>query len=498
MSIIATTDFLWLPVIMHFLAVTWQTCAVEVNGAGASFPFDVYSAWIPAYKAHRRQFRHVEMKYESIGSGGGKARIKGTTGPPVAYAGSDSLLNEEEYRAHPDLQMMPSMAGAIVMAYNIPGINKLHLSMTHIAAIYNGTIRHWNHTVLLELNPFLAQLGQEIRVAARRDKSGTTELFTAALSAADENWRNSYGTFSHGLRADDTPYQWESSVVTLYGETNRGVSGMVMSTRYSIGYLVLSDAVTTKLNYATLLNAAGNLVNATVESVQSTMDDFATSFTPRITRSLGNPQGSRSYPISGYTYLILRMTSMTDCLQATELVRYIEWFYTSRIARADCENQYMVPLSVAVYQTVLDEVVRRVTCRGQNVHSLVMDDRHREQLSLETWRTPVYIACPVIAVLVIILILYLVRDQIRTNRALLRDEWRILPKDVLFASSSADGSNPGSHTSIAKSRSKVHPSMSSVDTTLSSLTAGKAMEGRRVGRYRTHRVLLTELPILTG
>ncbi|XP_076449130.1 uncharacterized protein LOC143285617 [Babylonia areolata] len=494
------TEMLWLPVV-HFISVTWEACAaVEVNGAGASFPVDVYSAWIPAYKAHRRPFRQVEMKYDSVGSGDGKARIKGVKGPPVTYAGSDSLLKEEEYQAYPDLQMLPSMAGAVVMAFNIPGLRELRLSMEHIAAIYNGTVRRWNHPALLGLNPLLTPLDQEIRVAARRDKSGTTELFTAALSAADENWRNSYGTFSLGLRANDTPHVWNPNVVTLYGETNRGVSGMVMSTKYSIGYLVLSDAVTAKLPFATLLNSAGNLVDATVESVQSTMEDFATSLSVRMTQSLGNPRGRHSYPICGYTYLIIHMSSMTDCLQATELVRYIEWFYTDPIARKDCENQYMVPLSQKVYGRVMERVVRRVTCRGANVYSMVLEDRAEEELSLQTWRTPVYIAVPIIGVLMVVLILYLVRDQIRTNRALLRDEWRIPPKDINFSPS--HDKFFGSCVSVSKSRVKVHPSMTSMESstpdTLAAATSSE-MQGKRVGHYRSQqRVLLTELPMLTS
>ncbi|XP_070194179.1 atrial natriuretic peptide receptor 1-like [Littorina saxatilis] len=486
-----------LHVLSFFVLFASNTCAVELNGAGASFPYDVYSAWMPAYKAHRRSFRTITMKYESIGSGGGKARIK--VRPHVAYAGSDSLLKEEEYKAYPDLQMLPSIAGAIVMAYNMPGVSELRLSMAQLVGIYNGSLAYWNDTWLVSTNPQAALPAQRIHVAARRDKSGTTELFTAALSAEDDNWKNKYGTFSQGLDPDDVPHVWDGDVVTLYGETNRGVSGMILSTKFSIGYLVHSDAVTAKLPFAMLLNAAGNLVEARAESVQSAMDDFADSFSSRMTTSLARPPGAYSYPICGYTYLIIRMTSMTDCLVATELVRYIEWFYTDQIARVECENLYMVPLSRAVYTAVMETVVKHVLCHGANVYAMEQADKEEERLSLQTWRLPVYISAPIMAALLIILVLYLVRDQIRTNRALLRDEWRIPAQDIVFSDIN-EGSFAQRYYLNERQTNKiflflqVHPSMSTLDSTATTMK----VEGGRVGRYKGGRVLVTELFTLTG
>ncbi|PVD35118.1 hypothetical protein C0Q70_06399 [Pomacea canaliculata] len=230
-----------------FLLLTVTVCesSVEINGAGASFPFDVYSAWLPAYKAHRSRWIDLSMKY-----------LSGETGPAVAYAGSESVLNDTDYMEYPDLQMFPAIGGAIVMAFNLPGVSNLNLKMSDIVGIYNGSIQHWNHSSLVDSNPGTKMPAQPIQVTARRDKSGSTELFTSCLSASDHKLEKhvfvllEFGTFSEGLRDDDSPYVWDPQVVTLFGETNRGVSGLILSTKYSIGYLGHSDAVTGKLPYA--------------------------------------------------------------------------------------------------------------------------------------------------------------------------------------------------------------------------------------------------------
>ncbi|KAK7492270.1 hypothetical protein BaRGS_00016567 [Batillaria attramentaria] len=482
------------PALILLLFCSWVGAAVQLNGAGASFPYDVYSAWMPAYKAYRASYLTINMKYESIGSGGGKARIKGDTGPPVAYAGSDSLLKEEEYDLHPDLQMFPSIAGAIVMAYYIPGLAGLNLTMANIVGIYNGSIRYWNHTSLADSNPGTTLPNERVHVAARRDRSGTTEIFTAALSAYDENWRNTYGTFSYGLREDDTPYFWDRNVVTLYGQTNRGVSGLVLSTKFSIGYLVQSDAVTAKLPYARLRNSAGSLVEANAASVQSAMDDFADMFTPRMTVSLANPPGLLSYPISGFTYLIVRRSTMTDCAVARELVRYVEWFYTQSLPRTECENLYMVPLSEAVYTIVIDDILKRMTCQGSNVYSMVLADKDYEQLLAQSWRLPVYISTPIVGVLFIALVLYLVRDQLRLNQALLKNEWKINPDDILMVDNKSQ--NFGSRAAFSGSRNKVAPSMSTMDST-QHVQLSAHVPGLRLGKFRSELVLLSEQYVLS-
>ncbi|XP_071084367.1 phosphate-binding protein PstS-like [Haliotis cracherodii] len=399
--------------------------AVELNGAGASFPADVYRAWLPAYKSYRSRFSAVEMKYEIIGSGGGKERIKGTTGPEVDYAGSDSLLSEEDYANHPDLQMFPAMAGSIVIGFYLKGISELNLKMENVVDVYSGAIRWWNDSRIADVNPGVDLPNEQIIVVARRDKSGTTEIFTRALASVSQHWADTYGVFSKGVDDNEKPFYWNASVVTQFGQTNRGVSGIILSNKFSIGYLVMSDAVTSKVSFARLQNKAGNTVEASVKSVQNAMNDFASAFDERMTLSLANPTGFNSYPISGYTYIIVKKTSMTNCQSAIELVRYVEWFYTTTIPRQDCEDLYMVPLSEEVYTMTMERIVKKITCNGKNVYSMLMAIVEEEQLSLQTWRVPVYVGSPLLVLAIIIIILYLVRHQIRLHQALLRNEWLI-------------------------------------------------------------------------
>ncbi|XP_067652446.1 atrial natriuretic peptide receptor 1-like [Haliotis asinina] len=431
--------------------------AVQLNGAGASFPADVYRAWLPAYKSYRSRFTEVAMKYESIGSGGGKARIKGETGPEVHYAGSDSLLSEEDYAKHPDLQMFPSMAGAIVMGFYLPGISELNLRMENVVDIYSGAIRWWNDSRIAQVNPNLDLPSKEIIVVARRDKSGTTEIFTKALASVSQQWADSYGVFSKGVDDNDVSYTWNASVVTQFGQTNRGVSGIILSYKFSIGYLVLSDAVTSKVSFARLQNQAGNMVEASTMSVQSAMNDFASAFDERMTLSLAVPKGMDSYPISGYTYIIVKKTSMASCESAIEFVRYVEWFYTTTIPRQDCESLYMVPLSEEVYNMVMNRIIKQITCKGQNVYSMLLAVVEEEEVSLQTWRIPVFVGSPLLFTAVIIIILYLVRHQIRLQQALVRNEWLIRGNTITLGISNITKSRMGS--TFRTNCNKVHPSL---------------------------------------
>ncbi|XP_046550670.1 atrial natriuretic peptide receptor 1-like [Haliotis rubra] len=466
--------------------------AVHLNGAGASFPADVYRSWLPAYKSYRSRFAGVEMKYESIGSGGGKARIKGETGPEVHYAGSDSLLSEEDYANNPDLQMFPSMAGAIVMGFYLPGISELNLKMDNVVDIYSGAIRWWNDSRIAQVNPNLDLPSKEIIVVARRDKSGTTEIFTKALASVSQQWADSYGVFSKGVDDNDMPYQWNASVVTQFGQTNRGVSGIILSYKFSIGYLVLSDAVSSKVSFARLQNQAGNMVEASTTSVQSAMNDFSSAFDERMTLSLANAKGMNSYPISGYTYIIIKKTSITSCESAIELVRYIEWFYTTTIPRQDCENLFMVPLSREVYTMVMDRIIKQITCKGQNVYSMLVAVVEEEELSLQTWRIPVFVGSPLLFIAIIIILIYLVRHQIRLQQALVRNEWLIRGSTITSGTSNKSKSRMGS--TFRTNSNKIHPSLGAFSE-VSTESIGP-ISTLKVGQWKGKLLQMQPMPFL--
>ena len=200
---------------------------------------------------------------------------------------------------------------AVVLAFYLPGISSINLTRDHVVGIYNGTYREWNHPSLQEIN-HVDLPAAPIKVIARADKSGTTELFTSALSAFNANWESTFGTFSAGLD-DDQPVVWDPGVVSYYGQTNAGVSGLILSIKYAIGYLAVADALDFDMTYALLVNKEGYVVDAGTADVQAAMDYYASSFSERMTASLSDAGGDQAYPIAGYTYFIIHLHIMQSC-----------------------------------------------------------------------------------------------------------------------------------------------------------------------------------------
>ena len=147
----------------------------------------------------------------------------------------------------------------------------MNLSIPTLCGIYNGTIRFWNHAVLQDMNPGHQLPDKEITVIARSDKSGTTHSFTSALAASCPVWEAEYGVFSHGLDENGMPIKWNKSAVHFFGYGNRGMSGLLLSLPYSIGYASVADIFVSKLKYARIQNNAGTFVEASTETVQNAM-----------------------------------------------------------------------------------------------------------------------------------------------------------------------------------------------------------------------------------
>lgn len=126
-----------------------------------------------------------------------------------------------------------------MLGFNITGTNSLNLSREHVVGIYNGSITHWNDSVIQELNPGFKLPGERIKVVARSDKSGTTEIFTSALSSFSAEWANAFGTFSSGLNSDRRPAKWNEDVISFYGFTNKGISGILLSIDYTVAYIYI-------------------------------------------------------------------------------------------------------------------------------------------------------------------------------------------------------------------------------------------------------------------
>lgn len=331
---------------------------IQLNGAGASFPEPIYKEWTYLYN---QQNPSVSINYQGIGSGGGKKAIVDNV---VDFAGSDSLLKELEYAAGKDLQMFPVLAGAVVVIYNIEGLapddTALVLERSALVGIFDGSIKKWNDAAILKTNPSLKdKLPQKnITVVHRSDGSGTTEIFTKALAAFDPKWKTNVGA--------GTSVQWpvDKAGNGVGGKGNQGVAVVVQKTPNSIGYVELSNALANQIPFASLLNKSGQVVNARAESVQAALLDFANAFDARMTATVVDAPGSGSWPILGYTYLVLHTQSMRDCIKATALMNYITWALTASEAKEKAIELGYAPLPEAVTRIVLAKL-KQVTCDGK-------------------------------------------------------------------------------------------------------------------------------------
>jgi phosphate transport system substrate-binding protein len=334
-----------------------QTGSVTINGAGSTFAQPVYTQWIQTYKSVNSS---AVLNYQGIGSGGGK---KGIVDNTLDFAGSDSVLSSDEYTAGKDLQMYPTLAGAVVMIYNLPGLTQiLTLNGPVLADIYYAKVTKWNDPAITALNPGLSLPDATITAVHRSDGSGTTEIFTNALSAFSADWNTNVGA--------GTSVEWpvDKAGNGIGGKGSQGVSAAVQNTSSSIGYVELSYALANKITFADMINKAGNKVTANAETLQSAMNDFANSFTPQLTNIIVNGSGANSWPIAGYTYLILHTSSMTDCAKAQQLLKFFKWALTDPSpAKQAAELGYSVlPQSV---QTQVLAKFNQVTCSGAPVLS---------------------------------------------------------------------------------------------------------------------------------
>lgn len=331
--------------------------AVQLNGAGATFPLPVYTEWIYAYQSVDPS---VTLNYQGIGSGGGK---KGIIDNTIDFAGSDSLLTADEYTRGADLQMYPMIAGAVVPIYNLDGNPAgLVLDRATLAAIYSGTIKNWNDPAIAKLNPDLAGKLPDKTITAvhRSDGSGTTEMFTKALASFDPNWKTNVGA--------GASVEWpvDKAGNGVGGKGNQGVAAAVQNTPNSIGYVELSYALSNKIPFAKMVNKAGATVTAGASSMAAAMNDFADSFDAKLTNTIVDAPGKDSWPISGYTYIILHTTTMKDCAKAQKLLGFLNWALTDPGAAKKAADLGYSVLPDAVRTKVIAKL-GEVTCSGAPV-----------------------------------------------------------------------------------------------------------------------------------
>jgi phosphate transport system substrate-binding protein len=295
------------------LAVALPALAqTSLNGAGATFPYPIYSKWFNEY---HNLHPDIQFNYQSIGSGGGIRQVIAGTVDFGASDGpmSDQQLAEAQKALGTKVLHMPTVLGAVVPAYNIPGVSaELKFTPEALAGIFLAKISKWNDKAIASANPDVKLPDQDVVVIHRSDGSGTTFIFTDYLSKVSPDWQGQVGK--------GTSVKWP---VGLGGKGNEGVAGMIRQMSGGIGYVELIYAVQNKIPYGSVKNAAGNFVKASLESVTAaaaSVKDMPADFRVSIT----NAPGKDTYPISSFTWLLTPEKSK-DPNKGKILADFLNW-----------------------------------------------------------------------------------------------------------------------------------------------------------------------------
>jgi len=302
---------------------------LKLNGAGATFPYVIYSKWFDVYHTKTG----IEFNYQSIGSGGGIKQVMegtvdfGATDGPM----TDDQLTEAAQKQGTDVLHIPTVMGAVVATYNLAEAgNNLRLTPEVLAGIFLGDITKWNDAKIAEINPGKSLPDRTIIVAHRSDGSGTTYIFVDYLTKVSKVWAEKVGK--------GTSVNWP---VGLGGKGNEGVSGLVKQSEGSIGYVELAYAVKNNLPYALLKNISGNYVNASLEAVSAAAASSAGSLPEDLRVSITNAGGKDAYPISGFTWLLV-YKAMKDKEKAGAMVKFLHWAMSD--GQSYAKELYYAPL----------------------------------------------------------------------------------------------------------------------------------------------------------
>lgn len=283
-----------------------------INGAGATFPYPLYSKWFYEYT---KVDPTVNFNYQSIGSGGG---IRQITAQTVDFGASDAALTDEQLKQAPaELFHIPMTAGAVVVTYNLPQVSqRLKFSPDVVVDIFLGKITKWNDPKIVKDNQGVNLPGENIIVVHRSDGSGTTNIFTDYFSSVSAAWKAKVGK--------GTSVNWP---VGLGAKGNEGVAGLVKQTQGSIGYVELAYAVINKLPCADIKNKAGNFITPGLESTTAAVKGKLNSMPGDFRVSLVNPDGPDAYPIAGLTWILV-YKNQTDKIKGEKIVKFLRWAIT--------------------------------------------------------------------------------------------------------------------------------------------------------------------------
>jgi len=338
-------------IVLSFAATSPAAAAdpLMVNGAGATFPYPLYSKWFFEYSNANPG---VKFNYQSIGSGGG---IKQITAGTVDFGATDAPMTEEEMKAlKGPILHIPTAIGAVVLVYNLDKVEGgLKLTPDVLAGIYLGKITRWNDPKVAELNKNITMPNADIVVAHRSDGSGTTDIFTNYLAAVSIEWRAKVGR--------GKSVKWP---VGLGGKGNEGVSGVVKQTPGAVGYVELAYARQNKMKIASLRNREGNYVVPTLEATSAAAAGVAKSMPDDFRVSLVDAPGGDAWPISGLTWLLV-YKEQKDAAKGKALVQFLKWALSDGQKMEAALDYAALPKPVA---EKVDKALRQITSGGKSLY----------------------------------------------------------------------------------------------------------------------------------
>jgi phosphate transport system substrate-binding protein len=325
-----------------FLAVfaltgmAWAQDPLLINGAGATFPYPMYSKWFDEYhKAHG----NIQINYQSIGSGGG---IKQVTEGTVDFGATDGPMNDDQLKTFQDkhgfgILHFPTVLGAVVPTYNIPGITaELNLTQDAIAGIFLGRITKWNDPAISGPNKGVNLPANDIVVVHRSDGSGTTYAWTDYLSKISDDWKNKVGK--------GTSVNWPIPG-SLGGKGNEGVAGLVKQTPNSIGYVELIYAVQNNMPYGRVKNSSGAFIKADLAGVTAAAAGAAKNIPDDFRVSITDAPGKSAYPISTFTWLLVP-SKFSEASKRDAIKGFLKWMLADGQNYAEALSYAKLPKEV--------------------------------------------------------------------------------------------------------------------------------------------------------
>jgi phosphate transport system substrate-binding protein len=310
-----------------------------INGAGATFPYPMYSKWFDEY---HKKFPNVQINYQSIGSGGG---IKQVTEGTVDFGASDGPMNDEQLKTFQDkhgfpILHFPTVLGADVPTYNIPGVNtELNFTPDALAGIFLGKITKWNDPAIAGVNKGVNLPANDIVVIHRSDGSGTTYIWTDYLSKVSDEWKNKVGK--------GTSVNWP---VGLGGKGNEGVAGLIKQTPNAFGYVELIYAIQNNMPYGRVRNSSGALIKADLSSVTAAAAGAAKDMPADFRVSITDAPGKTAYPISSFTWLLIP-SKFQDAGKRDALKTFLKWMLTDGQNYAESLSYAKLPKEVVLKET---------------------------------------------------------------------------------------------------------------------------------------------------